>query len=302
MHTICSPVLVPHITGGAAPLGLVTLNWSVKHWVAVDTGNAPATSNTPKADKPTDVTEVLGPAMMKVLKSKRSWQTLGWHLQIFTRHWPISVPDDSKYVVFSLPMPPQVRLTETISMHYVNSIFCVMKVHTNAANAVAVSASTRWYPSFIGTFISKKKVSFRINQLFFLICIIFLRSVTRSILIVRRGAWMILKPYQVEWSDWKKWAYNTLKKSIGYEITYMLCPCPQCIPRKLQCQGFPIIFYVPSSLKIAVSTERFLSLKFWGEKLVFHISFWRYRSLVKERRQLWLWNGSFCSFSSFLWK
>ena len=34
---LCCPVLVPQILGGVGPLGLVTENESVRHWVAVDT-------------------------------------------------------------------------------------------------------------------------------------------------------------------------------------------------------------------------------------------------------------------------
>ncbi len=46
---LCSPVLVPHIVGGAAPAapGAATENVSVRHWEWVDTGCVPAAAATP---------------------------------------------------------------------------------------------------------------------------------------------------------------------------------------------------------------------------------------------------------------
>ena len=77
---------------------------------------------------------VLGPSMMKELKSNRSckkmkinlvalisffvlffikntWQMSDEHLQTFALHAPLSAPDDSKYVQFSLACPPQLIVT-----------------------------------------------------------------------------------------------------------------------------------------------------------------------------------------------
>ena len=70
---LCSPVLVPQMTGGTLPLGPVTEKVSVKHWVASLKAAVPVKRMLPFNDFETVVTTVVGPAITKELKSKRSW-------------------------------------------------------------------------------------------------------------------------------------------------------------------------------------------------------------------------------------
>ena len=42
---------------------------------------------------------------------KNTWQMSDEHLQTFALHAPLSAPDDSKYVQFSLACPPQLIVT-----------------------------------------------------------------------------------------------------------------------------------------------------------------------------------------------
>ena len=70
---LCSPVLVPQMTGGTLPLGPVTEKVSVKHWVARLKAAVPVKRMLPFNDFETVVTTVVGPAITKELKSKRSW-------------------------------------------------------------------------------------------------------------------------------------------------------------------------------------------------------------------------------------
>ena len=50
---------------------------------------------------PTEFVEVDGPEMVKVLKSRRIWQMLLWHLQTVAAHVPAVGELESKYVQFS---------------------------------------------------------------------------------------------------------------------------------------------------------------------------------------------------------
>ena len=73
--SLCSPVFNPQMTEGACPPGLVTENESVRHCPNDVTSCNPV----PAAGAPFRVFEleseaVEGPAMLKVLKSKRSWK------------------------------------------------------------------------------------------------------------------------------------------------------------------------------------------------------------------------------------
>lgn len=72
LYTLCSPVLVPQITGALeAPPGLVTVKVSVKHWLEVLAPFPPALM-APFKTFTVVVVNVLGPVMVKVLKSSLS--------------------------------------------------------------------------------------------------------------------------------------------------------------------------------------------------------------------------------------
>ena len=74
IYSLCSPWFDPQIVGGELPPGLSTLNWSTRHWVAVD---APVPLPVEKAGCPktslcVDVVVVSGPLIRKLSKSRRS--------------------------------------------------------------------------------------------------------------------------------------------------------------------------------------------------------------------------------------
>ena len=52
-----------------------------------------------------------GPLITNVLKSSLIWQMLVLHLQMLTRHSPLSLPWDSMYVQFSEEVKPQLAET-----------------------------------------------------------------------------------------------------------------------------------------------------------------------------------------------
>ena len=74
MVLLCSPVLVPQITGGVTPPGLVTANESIKHWPCSVAGLPAATFwvAAPLRTKLDVAVAVEGPFTMNMLKSNRS--------------------------------------------------------------------------------------------------------------------------------------------------------------------------------------------------------------------------------------
>ena len=54
------------------PPGLVTEKVSIRHWVERDT-LTPAAASSPNVVFPIESVDVLGPAMLKAMKSRRSW-------------------------------------------------------------------------------------------------------------------------------------------------------------------------------------------------------------------------------------
>jgi hypothetical protein len=86
------------MVGGALPPGFVTWKVSVRHWVAVDTGIAPAArlDGCPFSSMATTLVLVDGPVMENVLKSKRSWHILSLQGHIFMRQLPLAVLVDEK--------------------------------------------------------------------------------------------------------------------------------------------------------------------------------------------------------------
>lgn len=78
----CSPVLVPQMTGGALPDGLVTWKVSVRHCPSVVTSRPFRLTPTrlSKRASPTVVVNVLGPLMTKLLKSSLNCLQRMFHL------------------------------------------------------------------------------------------------------------------------------------------------------------------------------------------------------------------------------
>jgi len=102
---ICCPVLVPQITGGAFPPGVVTVKESVSQLPILLADPSAAVAG------PTVMSEaVTGLLSANVSKSSRSWQTSELHLQIVRlQELPVLMELLEKYVQFSaMDPPPQV--------------------------------------------------------------------------------------------------------------------------------------------------------------------------------------------------
>ena len=67
----------------------------VRHWEAVLT-SAPVPMRFPKVALPALAVEVEGPVMVKVLKSRRIWQMLVWHLHTEAAQLPAVTVEESK--------------------------------------------------------------------------------------------------------------------------------------------------------------------------------------------------------------
>ena len=82
----------------------------VRHCEAVLT-SAPVPMRFPKVALPALAVEVEGPVMVKVLKSRRIWQMLVWHLHTEAAQLPAVTVEESKYVQFSENVFPQPAVT-----------------------------------------------------------------------------------------------------------------------------------------------------------------------------------------------
>lgn len=94
----CSPVFVPQITEGEAPLGLVMENESVRHCVAwVEATPTALPTGCPLRVLLMDIVVVEGPVMTKLLKSNLNWKHKG--CRIFRRSL-----DNNKMVAKSIKL------------------------------------------------------------------------------------------------------------------------------------------------------------------------------------------------------
>lgn len=100
------------MTGGVPAPVPVTENVSVRHSVAkVALRPAASEVSCPVVMCRADVVNVLGPVITKVEKSSRREQTFGLISQIVAKQVPVAtVVDESKKVLFSLIVPPQVMV------------------------------------------------------------------------------------------------------------------------------------------------------------------------------------------------
>ncbi len=90
IYSLCCPVLTPQMVGGLVPSGLLTLKVSVRHWPKVASG-IPVAAGVSLAVTPADPflrraaksVRRLGPVMVKVSKSRRSWLRKQWCISKF---------------------------------------------------------------------------------------------------------------------------------------------------------------------------------------------------------------------------
>ncbi len=118
---LCWLLLTPQMVGGEFPLGLVTVKVSVRHCPLMATAPtvvATVVDGLPLLILVTEVVVVLGPAIVKEVKSRRIWQILFPHGQMVAVHAPDMTLLLSKYVQFWLEVPPQPMVTAMI--------FCIL--------------------------------------------------------------------------------------------------------------------------------------------------------------------------------
>ncbi len=100
---LCWLLLTPQMVGGEVPLGLVTVKVSVRHCPLMATAPtvvATVADGLPLLILVTEVVVVLGPAMVKEVKSSLIWQMLLPHGQMVAVHAPDMTLLLSKYVQF----------------------------------------------------------------------------------------------------------------------------------------------------------------------------------------------------------